>query len=42
MTDRYNIEGERSNMRHKHKNSRSESNMSDVVKQELKEMREMI
>ena len=41
-TERYNIEGERSNRRHKHRSSRSENNLSDVVKQELKEMREMI
>ena len=42
MTDRYNSEGERSNRRHTHRNSRCESNLLDDVKQELKEMREMI
>ena len=41
-TDRYNNEEERSNRRHKHINSGSKSNISDVVKQELKKMREMI
>ena len=40
--ERYNSEGERSNRRHKHRSSRSENNLSDDVKLELKEMREMI
>ena len=42
IVERYNSEGERSNRRHKHRSSRSENNLSDAVKQELKEMREMI